>query len=196
MAVSQGRPMVLDRLREENIPYLLCGYSSLDRYFRVQDPGPLYLATDSSIVSLAKAFDDLQFPGLPMEDAAVSSNGDRVVFRCVDTLAVPPTAPFSVLRLLYDPRRNAFLDRLDLYPDLRAPGLIPAPDGSPSWLTLCEAARLVSRYHYATEPTSLGWSRGDALPPLTYQRDLLAALLGSRYADRGLALLAQAGFVA
>src|SRR5579864_8942052 len=100
----------LERLREENIPYLLCGYSSLDRYFGLPHAGPLYVATDSSLVSLAKAFDTLQFPGLPMEDAAVQEDGRRIVFRCVDTLSVPPDAPFTVLRLLYDPRRNAFLD--------------------------------------------------------------------------------------
>jgi poly(A) polymerase len=196
MAETRAVPTALERLRAENIPYLLCGYSSLDRYFRVQDPGPLYVVTDSSIVSLAKAFDDLQFPGLPLEDAAVQSNGQRVVFRCVDTLSVPPSAPFSVLRLLYDPGRNAFLDRLDMYPDLRAPGLTPASDGSPAWLALCEAARLVSRYHYAVDSTALGWTRGDALPPVSYQRDLLMGLLGSKFPDRGFALLAQAGFVA
>jgi poly(A) polymerase len=187
----------LERLREENIPYLLCGYSSLDRYFGLPHAGPLYVATDSSLVSLAKAFDDLQFPGLPMEDAAVQDDGRRIVFRCVDSLAVPPDAPFTVLRLLYDPRRNAFLDRLDLYPDLRAEGLTrtPAPGEAPRWLALCEAARLVSRYHYTVDPLSLGWSRGAELPPLPYQRDLVASLLASPGADRGFALLAEAGFV-
>jgi len=186
----------LDRLREENIPYLLCSYSSLDRYFRVQNAGPLYVATDSSIVSLAKAFDNLQFPGLPLEDAAVQADGRRVVFRCVDSLSVPPSAPFTVLRLLYDPRRNTFLDRLDLYPDLRAEGLTRAVDASPRWLALCEAARLVARYHYTVDPLSLGWARGDELPPVAYQRDLITGLLGSPHADRGFALLAATGFVA
>ena len=154
----------LDRLREENIPYLLCSYSSLDRYFRVQNAGPLYVATDSSIVSLAKAFDNLQFPGLPLEDAAVQADGRRVVFRCVDSLSVPPSAPFTVLRLLYDPRRNTFLDRLDLYPDLRAEGLARAVDASgtlvlynthlwkiPDW---CEETGL----RWITEATPDGWS--------------------------------------
>ena len=64
----------MERLREEKIPFLLCGYSSLDRYFRVDSNGPLYLATDASLVSLAKAFDDLEFPGLPLEDASVQSS--------------------------------------------------------------------------------------------------------------------------
>jgi poly(A) polymerase len=186
----------LERLKEENIPYLLCGYSSLDRYFRVRDAGPLFLATDSSIVSLAKAFDDLQFPGLPLEDAAVQDAAHRLVFRCVDTLSQPPSAPFTVLRLLYDPGRNVFIDKLDMYPDLRAPALMHSPDDSPRWLALCEAARLVSRYHYTAEGSALGWSRGNELPPVSYQRDLLVSLFSSRNPEKGLALLHAAGFVA
>jgi poly(A) polymerase len=185
----------LERLKEENIPFLFCGYSSLDRYFRVRESGPLYLATDSSIVSLAKAFDNLQFPGLPLEDAAVQTDHSRLVFRCVDSLAVPPSAPFTVLRLLYDPARNAFIDRLDMYPDLRAGTLTRVSDSSPRWLGLSEAARLVSRYHYSAEGLSLGWSRGDEIPPPSYQRDLLMGLLGSRSPDKGFALLDTAGFV-
>ncbi|MGA2974112.1 MAG: HD domain-containing protein [Spirochaetia bacterium] len=186
----------LGRLKEENIPYLLCGYSSLDRYFRVHEQGSLYLATDSSIVSLAKAFDNLQFPGLPLEDASVQADGHRLIFRCVDSLSVPPSAPFTVLRLLYDPGRNAFIDKLDMYPDLRAATLTRITDSSPRWLPLCEASRLVARYHYTADPASLGWGRGDELPPAAYQRDLLYGLLGSRYSEKGLALLGEAGFVA
>ena len=170
----------LERLEEEKIPFLLCGYSSLDRYFRVHENGTLYLATDASLVSLAKAFDNLQFPGLPLEDASVQGDDRRLVFRCVETLSVPPEAPFSVLRLLYDPSRNAFIDRLDMYPDLRAPSLAAITDSSPRWLPLCEAARLVSRYHYTVEAPALGWGTGDELPPPVYQRDLLAGLLGSK----------------
>src|SRR5271157_197774 len=188
----------MERLKEENIPFLLCAYSSLDRYFRVGETGPLYLATDASLVSLAKAFDDLQFPGLPLEDASVQSEGGRLVFRCVDSLSIPPSAPFTVLRLLYDPARNAFIDRIDLYPDLRAGTLECTPFSSgeaPRWLALCEAARLVSRYHYTTDLLALGWGRGDELPPPAYQRDLLAYILGSRSPQKGLELLEAAGFV-
>ncbi|HTO22944.1 MAG TPA: phosphohydrolase [Spirochaetia bacterium] len=185
----------LARLKEENIPFLLCGYSSLDRYFRVGGNGPLYLATDASLVSLAKAFDGLEFPGLPLEDASVQDNGRRLVFCCVDSLAVPPVAPFRVLRLLYDTARSTFIDRLEVYPELRAPGLEPDGVSSPRWLPLCEAARLVSRYHYTAEASRLGWSRGDELPPAAYQRDLLAALMGSARPQKGLALLNDAGFV-
>ena len=43
----------LERLEEEKIPFLLCGYSSLDRYFRVHENGTLYLATDATTISSA-----------------------------------------------------------------------------------------------------------------------------------------------
>jgi poly(A) polymerase len=189
----------LARLRRENIPCLLCSYSSLDRFFRVKGPGPLYVATDSSIVSLAKVFDDIQFPGLPLEDAAVQEEGTRLVFRCMDSLARPPASPFTVLSLQYDPARDTFMDRLGVYPELRAEGLTWVPDSHPSWLALCEAAKLVSRYHYSSGPITFGWARGargGELPPLGYQKELLAFLLTSADPAKGLTLLESAGFVA
>lgn len=184
----------LERLVSEHIPFVLCSYSSLDRYFRVREPGPLYLATDSEIWVLARAFDDLEYPGLPLEDAVTREEGNRIIFRCVDSLDAPLAVPFTVMRLLYDPGRDSFLDRSDVYPDLRAAGLTWTADGQPAWVGLCEAARLVCRYHYAAEG-SYGWAPGRELPPPAYQRDLLAALLASRHPEKGLALLEQAGFV-
>ncbi len=186
----------LARLRQENISCLLCGYSSLDRFFRVGGPGPLYVATDSSVVSLARLYDELEFPGLPLEDAAASDGGQRLVFRCLDSLERPPASPFTVLSLQYDPERDTFLDRLGVYPQLRAPGLTWVPDSQPAWFALCEAAKLVSRYHYVSRDDSFGWSRGRELPPVVYQRELLAAVLASANPARGLALLESAGFVA
>lgn len=187
---------VLERLREEKIPYLYCAYSSLDRYFRIRGGGTTYLATDSSIVDIAKAFDDIQYPGLPFEDAAVQAEGRRLAFSCVDSLAVPPSAPFTVMSLLYDPQRDAFIDRLGVYPDLRAPKLSFQPGIHPPWMQLCEAAKLVSRYHYEVSSVLEGrWVRGGALPPPAYQRDLLCALLTSAGSDKGFRLLESAGFV-
>jgi len=186
----------LASLRRENIPCLLCSYSSLDRFFRVRGPGPVYIATDSSIVSLAKVFDDIQFPGLPLEDAAVQEGGTRLVFRCMDSLARPSASPFTVLSLQYDPARDAFMDRLGVYPELRAEGLTWVPGSHPSWLALCEAAKLVSRYHYSCDGLAFGWARGGELPPIGYQKDLLAFLLTSADPAKGLALLESAGFVA
>jgi poly(A) polymerase len=184
----------LARLRSEGIPFVLCTYSSLDRYFGVRQAGPLYLATDSSIVSLARTFDGLEFPGLPLQDAVAREDGERLVFQCVDSLAEPLAVPFGVMTLLFDPARGAFLDRAGIYPELRAPGLTFRADGQPRWLGLCEAARLVSRYHYVAEG-AFGWAPALELPPIEYQRELLSALLDSAFPPKGLALLEQAGFV-
>ncbi len=185
----------LARLKAEKIPFLFHSYSSLDRYFRIREAGPTFLATDSSIVSLAKAFDDLQYPGLPLEDVAVPFNGSRVVFRCVDTLAVPPEAPFTVMGLLYDPERDTFIDRSGVYPDLRAPNLSFVPGEYPGWVGLCEAAKLVSRYHYGAEGFTGSWRPGNELPPVSYQRDLIVSLMASRSPEKGFRLLAGEGFV-
>lgn len=185
----------LERLRDEKIPFLYCSYSSLDRFFRIRENGPTYLATDSSIIALAKAFDDLQYPGLPFEDAALQGDGGRLIFQCVDSLAQPPSGPFTVMSLLYDPKRDAFIDRFGVYPDLRAKTLASMPGSFPPWLQLCEAAKLVSRYHYDEAGLEGGWSRGDTLPTLAYQRDLISALLLARRSEKGFALLESAGFV-
>jgi poly(A) polymerase len=185
----------LQRLKSEKIPFLLCSYSSLDRFFRIREEGPTFVATDSSIITLAKAFDDLQFPGLPLEDVAVQSDGSRVVFRCVDSLTEAPTGPYTVMSLLYDSERDAFIDRFGVYPDLRAEALSPARGDYPSWLALCEAAKLIARYHYRARNPEAEWSRAQALPPLGYQRELLIALLISRHSERGFAFLDSAGFI-
>ena len=111
----------LERLREEKIPFLLCGYSSLDRYFRVREAGRSTSPPIPPLSPWPRHSTTCTFPGLPAgRRRGAAADGHRLVFRCVDSLAVPPTAPFTVLRLLYDPGRNAFIDRLDMYPDLRA----------------------------------------------------------------------------
>ncbi len=185
----------LARLKAEKIPFLYCSYSSLDRFFRVREAGSTYLATDSSIVSIAKAFDDLRFPGSPLEDAEVKADGARLVFRCVDNLSLPPSGPFTVMSLLYDTERDTFIDRFGVYPDLRSERLASHPGQYPPWLGLCEAAKLVSRYHYSGEGLAHEWNRGDALPPVPYQKALLVSLLLARHSEKGLSLLERAGFM-
>jgi len=185
----------LARLREEKIAYQFCGYSSLDRYFRVKEKGSLYISTDSSVISLAKAFDNLQFPGFPLEDVSIDSEDRRVVFRCVERFDRPPENPYTVLGLLYDPERDVFKDPLGIRTDLRSQTLSYTPDGGPSWVPLCEAAKLVSRYHYTTKGLEFQWNPRGEIPPLSYQKDLLTALLTARYPEKGLAFLNETGFL-
>jgi poly(A) polymerase len=185
----------LARLKAEKIPFLYCSYSSLDRFFRVKEGGSTFLATDSSIVSLAKAFDELRFPGSPLEDAEVKTDGARLVFRCVDSLSLPPRGPFTVMSLLYDAERDTFIDRFGVYPDLRSERLASLPGQYPPWLGLCEAAKLVSRYHYGADGLAHEWNGGDALPPVPYQKALLVSLLLARHSEKGLSLLERAGIL-
>jgi poly(A) polymerase len=88
------------------------------------------------------------------------------------------------------------MDRLGVYPELRAEGLTWVPDSHPSWLALCEAAKLVSRYHYCSKGLAFGWTTGGELPPIGCQKDMLAFLLTSADPAKGLGLLESAGFVA
>lgn len=185
----------LARMREEKIAYRFCGYSSLDRYFRVKEKGSLYISTDSSVISLAKAFDHLQFPGFPLEDVSIDTEDHRVVFRCVDHFDRPPENPYTVLALLYDPQRDVFRDPLGIRADLRSETLSYIPDSQPPWVPLCEAAKLVSRYHYTTKGLDFRWDPRIQVPPVSYQKDLLTALLTARYPEKGLAFLHDTGFL-
>ena len=142
---------VLVRMQQAEIPFFLESYSALDRYFRVKEPGDFHLLTDSTLVSLAKVFENLQYPGLPYEDACLQREGHRYVFRCVDSMEKPPAHPFTAQNLLYNVGRDAFFDPRGVYRDLRRDHLVAAGPAAPSWLTVMEAAKLVSRYHYETD---------------------------------------------
>ena len=174
----------------------LGSYSALDRYFRSTDPPALEIVlTRGDLVSLARLFDGLTFPGFPLEHAATHM-GDRVVFfRCADDFDPWIRNPFTVLDLRYDPQTESFLDPHDVYGDLRRNELVPVPGVHPEWVRLTEAARLVSRYHYATDPDDLMLSCEPPPVTLEYQRQILCDILNSPYPEKGLDLLLRAGLV-
>jgi poly(A) polymerase len=58
-----------------------------------------------------------------------------------------------------------------------------------------QGARLVSRYHYSGDLEPEGSVDGQQQPSVQEQRELLSAILTSRYSDKGLELLRRAGFV-
>jgi poly(A) polymerase len=182
-------------LHDHDLPFYYRSFSALDRYFRIREPGPVYLLVRSSVISLARIFDDLGYPGIPFEDAAFQQNGTRYIFHCYDEDDPPSSAPFTVQELLFDPERVCFLDPRDVYRDLRRRELVLKANTLPPLIRLTEAARLVSRYHYQvpTEPLILE----PPLPELSmeFQRELLSSILSSRNPEKGLRLLALSGFV-
>jgi len=172
-----------------------CSYSALDRYFRLPPShGPRYLLTDSSLITLARTFDNLTYAGEQNEDAIVGWQNRQYVFRCYDEEAPPSPRPYSVQELLYDPRREVFLDPEGIYPDLRQPGLLPR-GSAPPLAALAEAAKLVSRYHYEIDSGSLPGEGPPVEPAEGFLRDLLLAVLDGNQPQKGLKLLYDCGFV-
>ena len=173
----------------------LGSYSALDRYFRTGGPASEIILTRGDLIALARLFDELTFPGFPLEHAATRVGGRSVFFRCADETEPWHRNPFTVLDLRYDPQTGMFLDPHDVYRDLRRAELVPVPDVHPEWVRLTEAARLVSRYHYAADSADLALSRDPPPVPPDYQRQILCHILTSPHPEKGLDLLLQAGLV-
>lgn len=186
---------VLLRLQSEGVPFFLESYSALDRYFRVKEPGSVYLLTDSSLVSLARIFENLEYPGMPLEDACVEINNRRCIFRCVDSIEDTSPHPFTAQDLLYNVAQGSFLDPRGIYGDLRRENLVAADIPVPMWLTVMEAAKLVSRYHYEVDNLVINNSRNTIEQTETTLRELLIFILSSRYSEKGLSLLDRHGFI-
>ncbi len=187
---------VFTQLAREGVPFLLESYSALDRYFRVREPGDVFIRTDASLVTLAKLFERLEFPGQLNVDAALDAEGKVYRFRCVDRMDVSSGLAFTALDLLYNTQRDTFRDPHGIYPDLRQAALVRTPAPAGALAEIMEAARLVSRYHYTGEPHPDGAAQGLPAPSIEDQRELLRGLLTSRYPDKGLELLRRTGFVA
>jgi poly(A) polymerase len=174
-------------------------FTALDAYrgFRA---GPVRFAlADCSLVDLAKAFDDLRYPGLCYADAALEvSSSDlegaaptTLYLRCADTPAGAESAAFAPLDLLRDPTRNVFLDPKAVYPSLRATTV--AMRSAPSEEQLLQAAILLARQPYLLEP-------GTRVPlprdfPVQAQRDLLGMILTGPTPERALGFLLENGFL-
>lgn len=186
---------LLELLHDKGIPSFLESFSALDRYFSVDNPGSVHLLTDSSLISLAQVFEELEFPGLPYVDASVVSKGRRYVFRCVDDIRRSPPQPFTAQNLIYSYANDAFLDPRGIYRDLRANSLVKIDEPVSAWVAVMDAAKLVSRYHYNTSRPATGLINDDFEPSPDMQRELLVEMLTSRYTEKGLGLLYDSGFV-
>jgi len=186
-------------LQERKINFQFQSYSALDQFFRLKQADTLYLQINDSLISLAKAFEKLEYPGIPFQDAALTSNSKRYIFQCCDNDDPPPAFPFTVLGLLYSQERKCFLDPGNIYHDLRRRELIPKSERAAPLVFLAEAARLVSRYHYLC---SIDMENSDyplkfhpAGASIAFQRDLLCSILTGSYPHKGLNLLFKSGFI-
>ncbi|MBN2534590.1 MAG: HD domain-containing protein [Spirochaetales bacterium] len=183
-------------LKQKGFSFLLSSYSALDRYFKIEEPGALYINTDATLVTLAKEFENLTYPGFPFADAHLLYGNTCVFLRCVDNTAMPFPEPFTAMNLLYNATRKVFLDPLNIYRDIRQHNLILNMSASPPDIVLMEAAKLISRYHY-----EIGNRERVQELPFSYhlskemQQHLLVSILSSQYPWKGLGLLQSSGFI-
>jgi poly(A) polymerase len=182
-------------LSHEGINFLLASFSALDRFFRIKEPGTIYINTDATLPILAKIFDTIEYPGTPFEDASLDYENRRYAFRCVDDLQIPIGSPFTAQKLLYSARNDIFFDPLAIYKDLRRSELIPIVNGFHPTMVLMEAAKLVSRYHYSSVlNTALRFNDG-FIPTIDMQRELLISILLAKSPEKGFMLLQKEGFI-
>ncbi len=186
---------VLTKMQERGLSIFLGSYSALDRYFQVKEPGAVHILTDASLVSLAQIFDELQFTGMPFEDACIFDQDRRYIFRLVDRIEDVPPRAFTAQYLVYNLSRDAFWDPRGIYRDLRQRRLIEVRKPISNWIAVMEAAKMVSRYHYEIDIPLSAKGRYEFEPTPEMQREMLVSLLTSRYTEKGLILLYKAGFL-
>jgi UTP:GlnB (protein PII) uridylyltransferase len=188
----------LKALLESGITAYESSFTALDAYFGVKNAPLRFLSASCALQDLAKAFDELEYPGTHYADVSIeksagadTDSGKSLRLRCIDSPSQAESASFAQLDLLRDPSRDVFLDPKGVYSTLRSPTASlrsAAPEAQ-----LFESAILVSRYPYKLE--------GGSLPPLPRdfpiesQRDMLALMLTGSNPERGLELLRLAGFV-
>jgi len=186
---------VFEELSQQKIPYFYRSYSALDRYFRQRSQDVLYLAVRCSLIDLAKALPDIEFPAIEGVDAAVTRGSMRVYLTCHEE----PDGRFArdtfpVLDLLYDPAGDRFLDPYDVYPLLRQTHLGAAVNSTDRVRTVMDGAILISRYLYEdVEVPVVG--ADDRMPEVEVHRTFITGLFTSKQPWKGLALLLDQGFV-
>jgi poly(A) polymerase len=183
----------LEVLSGAHIPCYLHSFSALDRYFRIREPGPIHVLARSSLVDVARLFDELSYSASATMDASVTADGTRYLLKCVDEDDRDPRGTFTVLDLLYDAGRDVFLDPRAVYPDLRKPSLTRSL--GPEYVSgVMDAALIVSRYYETIAELD---TQEPHFPPLSaaVQQELLSAILSSRRPDKGLRILAASGFL-
>jgi poly(A) polymerase len=192
-----GEPLTII-MREglkEGFSFLLGSYSALDYFFKIKDLSAYYLHTDATLVTLAKLFGQIEYPGFPFVDASTTIGGKNIFFLCVDNIEKPPSFPFTAMNLLYHVNKRVFLDPHTIYRDLRNKKLICINNDLPPTILLMEAAILVSRYHYELERHSIPQLPHYYIPSKRMQKYLLESILTAPYPWKGLSLLKEYGFI-
>jgi poly(A) polymerase len=187
---------VLKKCQEHQIAFLFDSISSLDVYFRIPKQNDYYLLTDANLVNLARVFEEIEYPGLPVIDASLRYQNKRYYFRCTDNLHAPPPLFFTAQNIYFDCEQDKFIDKFGAYRDLRSKNLVPRAGGSPTCTQVMDAAHLAARYNFTVSAARLTLAADDPAPSAYSQRRLLRSIMQSDSPNRGLEVLRESGFIA
>lgn len=183
-------------------PHFLHSLSALEKYFRKPDLGFTFRLIEGSVVDIAKAYDNVIYPGVNGIEALVPDDDEEIIYSCVDSLEELPVHPLNVINLLYDSSRGVFIDRCGCYNSLRSLELDLEHEtsecGNLTIQHLLEAAALVSRFGFKpSEKLITAFSDlAEKQPPAALiQRLYLSAVIGGEYAAAGLTMLRDFGAV-
>ncbi len=196
----------LPELKDSGLSYYYTATTALDRYFRAPEAPNSYIAVQGTLVDLARIYPRLRYPGLAVSDAAVYGEESTLYFRCIDTIKESHPSPYPVMKLLYDPEHDHFLDPCSVYPLLRSRSLKDAGagdtlqnsgSGNRTFRTddLLQAAVLMSRYNYDFDPDRAAAVRITEKPPPEYQRIILSDILTGMFPWKGMQFLADCGLL-
>jgi poly(A) polymerase len=185
----------------------LAGHSALERYFHHGDADVITIRTTATLVELTKLFDGLSYTKADSFDALLEDDGRLYLFQLIDEEEVRrPRGRFLQSTMMYDIKREKYLDPADAYRHLRGRELTEREDPKPAgWEEAAEAAILAARFGYRPpefvpeaeqEGGAAGRSARIPLLPEDEQRTLLALILTGSHAAAGLGVLAESGFVA
>ncbi|MFO8063814.1 MAG: HD domain-containing protein [Spirochaetota bacterium] len=188
----------LSRIEAAGYRYYFASFSALDRYFRAptSQTRNVYVAFDGTLIELAKALGELDYPGLEDWDAA-SAHGEGMVYvRCLSDEYPRRRLSFHLLDFLYDPAADTFFDPRDAYRELRSSAPPTISEAASALDTITAGAVLAARYGY--EITAADLPDPDFSQPVSPagERQLLVDLLGGQDPARGLRILHDTGFVA
>lgn len=188
-------------LEDIDAPSAVATFSALDTYYDLPDSNVLHTYTEADIIQIAKSFGDLLFPGLDGIDAVCAWPEGFIFLTCVDSIRKPPTNPFSMMNLTYDPFARKYYDPCGVYGDVRQRRihLLGETADPPAWRLISDAAIALSRYGARPEEglrldSMIETAGAEAFTNLQ-QRILIEELMASKNPREGFMLLRKTGFV-
>ena len=210
--MEAGNSRIIESLLFKGFEAKLFSFSALDKYLDNPALPFAFLETNADIAQLAHFADELCFPGAELADTAMDCGEKRIYFRCRENHEMPLSPSYNLLSLVYDYKKNCFLDLQGIYPLIRSLKN-NAFDGTSiegwweslnpnagSMEALIDAALLLARYKVKYPPPGFIeiLNKGiEKIPSLNMeaQQMLLIGLMASRQPDRGLELLKASGFL-